>query len=272
MVLTTDLVVAGVHGDLAVMGLDDLGWRAIVASVSDVAAMGARPCHAVVAVAAGGAADVEGLYEGIAAASEEYDCPVVGGDLSGVGGSGATSPLVVSVAMTGEVAEAPPPVLRGGARAGHTLFVTGPLGASAAGLRALRAGRRDSPLGDLHRRPRAKVAEGDAARRAGASAMVDVSDGLAGDLARLAAASGVGFELTGVPVAAGAELDDALGGGEDYELVIATARPDALVDHFAGVGLRPPLPIGACVADPARRTLEGRPLPAGGWEHVFRPS
>jgi thiamine-monophosphate kinase len=272
MVLTTDVVVAGVHGDLALMGVDDLGWRAMVASVSDVAAMGARPGHAVVAVAAGGDADVEGLYEGIAAASEEYDCPVVGGDLSGVAGPGTAATLVVSVAMTGEVAEAPPPVRRGEARAGHTLFVTGPLGASAAGLRALRAGQGEGPLGDAYRRPRARVAEGDAARRAGASAMVDVSDGLAGDLARLATASGVGFELTELPVAAGAEQEDAVGGGEDFELVIATGRPDVLADHFAACGLRPPLAIGACVTDPARRTLLGHPLPAGGWEHVLGPS
>ena len=271
MVLTTDLVVAGVHGDLTVMGVDDLGWRAFVASVSDVAAMGGRPSHAVVSVAAAEEADVEGLYAGIAAAAEEYDCPVVGGDLSGTGGSGNGPPLVVSVAMTGEVPDDPPPVRRGGARAGDTLFVTGPLGGSAAGLRALRAGRGDSLLATAHRRPRARVAEGDAARRAGAGAMVDVSDGLAGDLGRLATASGVGFELARVPVAAGAGPDDALNGGEDYELVIATARPDALLEHFAAVGLRPPLRIGRCVADADRRTLEGRPLPAGGWEHTFGP-
>ncbi|MDE3085786.1 MAG: thiamine-phosphate kinase [Acidobacteriota bacterium] len=272
MVLTTDLVVAGVHGDLTVMGVDDLGWRAFVASVSDVAAMGGRPSHAVVSVAAAGGADVEGLYEGIAAAAEEYDCPVVGGDLSGMGGTGEGPPLVVSVARTGEVADDPPPVRRSGARAGDSLFVTGPLGASAAGLRALRAGRGHDPLADAHRRPRARVAEGDAARRAGAGAMVDVSDGLVGDLGRLASASGVGFELARVPVAAGADPDDALGGGEDYELVIATARPDTLVEHFAAVGLRPPLLIGTCVADVDRRTLEGRPVPAGGWEHTFGPS
>ena len=268
-VLTTDLVVAGVHGDLALIGVDDLGWRAFVASVSDIAAMGAVPGHAVVSVAAASGADIEGLYEGIAAASEEYDCPVVGGDLSGTGGDGAGPALVVSVAMTGDVAEEPGPVLRSGARPGDGLFVTGPLGASAAGLRALRAGHPEDALADAHRRPRARVAEGDAARRAGAGAMVDVSDGLAGDLARLADASGVGFELTALPVAPGAEPGDGLGGGEDYELLIATGRPEALAEHFAAVGLRPPLRIGDCVADRERRTLAGRPLPAGGWEHTF---
>ena len=273
--LTTDLVVAGVHGDLAVIGVGDLGWRAMVASVSDIAAMGGSPRHALVSVAAADGADVEGLYEGVAAASEEYDCPVVGGDLSGiggmddVGGRGAGPRIVVSVAMTGEVADGPSPVRRSGASPGDTLFLTGPLGASAAGLRSLRAGEGDSALAEAHRRPRARVAEGQAARLAGAGAMVDISDGLAGDLTRLADASRVGFELTQVPVAAGAALEDALGGGEDYELLLATARPSALVDHFAAVGLRPPLPIGACVIDAARRTLEGRPLAAGGWEHRF---
>ena len=85
----------------------------------------------------------------------------------------------------------------------------------------------------------------------------------------VAEASGVGVALEEVPCAAGAELDDALGGGEDYELLITTARPDEMAAAFEAAGLAPPLRIGACVADASVRTLAGGPLPAGGWEHPF---
>ncbi|MGH9087153.1 MAG: AIR synthase-related protein, partial [Acidimicrobiales bacterium] len=98
-------------------------------------------------------------------------------------------------------------------------------------------------------------------------AMIDVSDGLARDLHRLADASGVGFRLDGLPVADGATEEEALGGGEDYELVVATANPEALLRAFAAAGLRPPVVIGGCSADPARRELHGAALAPTGWEH-----
>jgi thiamine-monophosphate kinase len=97
--------------------------------------------------------------------------------------------------------------------------------------------------------------------------MIDVSDGLAIDLHRLADASGVGFRLHALPVAPGATREEALGGGEDYELVVATPDPDALAGAFAAAGLRPPLVIGACTADPDDRRLDGEPLARLGWEH-----
>ncbi|MGH9093271.1 MAG: AIR synthase-related protein, partial [Acidimicrobiales bacterium] len=108
---------------------------------------------------------------------------------------------------------------------------------------------------------------GQAARAAGASAMIDVSDGLAIDLHRMADASGVGFRLDTVPVAPGATREEALGGGEDYELVVATADPDALAGAFAAAGLRAPVVFGRCTGDPADRLLGGEPLGRLGWEH-----
>ena len=92
----------------------------------------------------------------------------------------------------------------------------------------------------------ARLREGEVARRAGVHAMIDVSDGLALDLHRLADASGVGFELDEVPVAPGATQEEALGGGEDYELVLAVApgTADALCADFEDAGLRTPRPIG----------------------------
>jgi thiamine-monophosphate kinase len=296
MLLATDLTVAGVHADLEVMGLEDLGWRALVAAVSDIAAMGGAPGHALVGVAGPPSSDLDLLYEGIGSAAEAHGCPVVGGDLS------TARELVVSVAVTGRVQDPPPPVLRSGASPGDFLLVTGALGASAAGLRVLRERRRgraragDSPreaigtegsVGALgrkplsetrgteaalvaaHVRPHARLKEGEIARREGASAMIDVSDGLAADLGHLAEASGVGFELGEVPVAAGALEDEALGGGEDYELLIAVPDPDRVVAAFVAAGLSVPIPIGVCTDDPALRTFRGVALPVVGFEHPW---
>ncbi len=156
------------------------------------------------------------------------------------------------------------------------MLVTGPCGGSAAGLRVLRAagGRRhaDGAEADLpraYRRPVARLREGQAARRAGAHAMIDVSDGLALDLHRLADASRVGFDLGSVPVAPGATLDEALGGGEDYELVVTVdhGRIEALWSAFAAGGLRPPLRLGVLTGDPEVRRLGAEPVDRVGWQH-----
>lgn len=265
LLLAADAVVDGVHADLALIGLDDLGWKALAANVSDVAAMGGVAGHALVTVAGPPEVDLDRLYQGISEAADTYACPVVGGDL-------VSAPrLVVTVAVTGWVDD--PPVRRAGARPGDRVWVTGPLGASAAGLRLLRAGapRRGDPdpetaaCIEAHARPQVAVAEGPAARRAGATAMIDVSDGFGADLGHLADASGIGFELAGVPVAPGASLGEALGGGEDYRLVF-TAPPEAPV-AAAFAGLFPPVEIGECVADPGRRVLGDRPLDPLGWQH-----
>jgi thiamine-monophosphate kinase len=95
--------------------------------------------------------------------------------------------------------------------------------------------------------------------------MIDVSDGLALDLRRLADASGVGVVLDAVPVAEGADWDAALARGEDYELVFAAPDRAAVSDAFAG--LEAPIEIGVCTDDPTERRLGDGPLPEGGWEH-----
>jgi thiamine-monophosphate kinase len=271
LLLAADAVVAGVHADLALVGLDDLGWKALVVNVSDMAAMGGRPTHALATVVGPlDELDVDLLYDGLTAASEAYDCPVVGGDLS------SAPSLVVAVAVVGDAGpDQPAPVLRSGARPGDTVFTTGPLGSSAAGLAVLRADRAgEAPdLAVAHRRPRARVAEGGAARAAGATAMIDVSDGLALDLCRLADASRVGVVLEHVPVAIGVSRvsDDAeavaLGGGEDYELVFTAPDAARVEAAFAEAGLALPLRIGRCTADPTERRLRDGPLPDVGWVH-----
>lgn len=262
LVLTADAVVGGVHADLSLVSLGDFGWKALTAAVSDVGAMGGRPLHALVTLCVPFGTDLDALAEGIAEASAECRCPVVGGDLS------AAAEVVASVAVTGVLEGDLPPVTRAGARPGDRLVVTGPLGGSAAGLRLLREGHDAGPLVAAHRRPRARLAEGQVARRGGATAMIDVSDGLAIDLHRLADASGVGFELSEVPVAEGALLEEALGGGEDYELVVATADPERLATAFCEAGLRPPLAVGRCTAEVGERLLRGEPLAPLGWQHA----
>jgi thiamine-monophosphate kinase len=273
LVLSTDAAVAGVHADLSLVGASDLGWKALTATVSDIGAVGARPCYAVVTFCVPPGTDVAGLTAGVAEASARWSCPVVGGDVTGA------AQLVVNVAATGELDGSDPPVLRSGASPGDDLVVTGPLGASAAGLRLLQEAARtavqhrrdptaeEAALVGAHRRPLARLAEGVVARAAGATAMMDISDGLAIDLNRLADASGVGFALDAVPVAPGATEGEALGGGEDFELLIATRDPWSLAARFAAEGLRAPIRIGRCTADPLERTLAGRPLGRLGFQH-----
>jgi thiamine-monophosphate kinase len=269
--LAADTVVAGVHADLTLTGLDDLGWKAMSAALSDLAAMGGEPGHSVVTVAAPAGTDLDLLYEGLAAAASTYGCPIVGGDLTGA------EVLVVTVTVTGGCDG--DPVLRSGARTGDSIWVSRPLGAAAAGLRWLRARaageatqgpseeRAWRELVDAHARPKPEFAAGRAARLGGARAMIDVSDGLAADVAHIAEASSVGIELEWVPVAAGASFDEAMNGGDDYVLLFCA--PDPKLIDAAFDGLAPPLRIGRCTADRAQMTLAGRSFAPVGWEHQF---
>lgn len=259
LLLTADTVVGGVHADLALTGLDDLGWKAMAAAVSDIAAMGGEPARALVTVSAPSGTDVTLLYSGIASAASELGCPVVGGDLSNA------TDVVVTVAVAGWCTGEP--IRRRGARPGDVIWLSGDVGMAAAGLRLLRAGERSSAAVLAHARPQPRLAEGLAARAAEATAMIDVSDGLAADLGHVATESGVGIRLDIVPVKAPATLEEALGGGEDFALAFCTP-PSAPVGR-AFDRLDPPVAIGRCTADPSERTLAGRPLAPAGWEHQW---
>ncbi len=272
--LATDLVVEGVHVDLALCGLDDVGYKALMVTVSDLAAMGAWPEYALVSIAGPPGTDFDRLGTGLADAAAETGSVVVGGDLS------ESPTLVVSTAVLGvlRVGSEHPPLLRSGANPGDRLFVTGPLGGSAAGLRLLRSGARGDEdatevttpaLVRSHRRPVARLHEGETARLSGAGAAIDISDGLVADSGHLARASGVGIALDRLPVVDGGTRAEALHGGEEYELLIATGEPDRLVEAFEAAGLRPPVPIGVCTAKLGEISLDGEPLPSGGWRHRF---
>ena len=267
LVVSVDSVVDGVHFDRALCSPDDIGWKALMGALSDLAAMGARPVGALVALCvpsgAGDGATAVGVMEGVASASRATGCPIVGGDLSSSG------ELMVSVTVIGDADGAP--VRRSGAREGDVVLVTGACGGSAAGLRVLRSGGAVGGLGEAYRRPVARLGAGVAARQAGASAMIDVSDGFALDLHRLADASGVGFELSEIPVAQGATLDEAMGGGEDYELVITMepGRVEGFLARCRDVTNFPPFAIGTVTKNATIRTLNGDELARNGWQHCI---
>ena len=290
-VLTADMLMEGVHFDRSTISARDLGYKAVVVNVSDVAAMGGSPRYGLVSL--GLPPDVDApwvveLYGGIRDAAAEYAMSVVGGDTS------RADLVVVAVAVTGEVPGGAA-VTRAGARPGDRIVVTGALGAAAGGLLLSRAPASEvgaalaSPWGrDLlaaQFRPAARVGEGQTLAQRGATSMIDISDGLALDLSRLCRESGVGavVRLADVPVAPGltelAEvlpldpLDLALSGGEDYELLAtlpleAVGRAaDQLRERFGtplgdvgeirdGEGLTAVLPDGT-----------ERPLEAKGWDH-----
>jgi thiamine-monophosphate kinase len=268
LLLAADTVVAGVHADLGLTGVDDLGWKALTAAVSDVAAMGGDAGAAVVTVTGPPGTDLARLYAGLGAAASAWQCPIVGGDLTN------GRELVVTVAVTGSCAGRP--VLRGGARPGDVVWITRPVGASAAGLRRYRSlaagGPReegDESLLQAHARPVAELPAGRAARAAGARAMIDVSDGLAADLGHIAASSGVGISLDHLPVAPGATRAEALGGGEDFAL--AFCAPEGAPVREAFSALAAPIRIGSCTAGPPGVSLDGHAVEAGkgGWEHQW---
>ena len=223
--------------------------------------MGGAPHAAVVTLTGATFDELSEIYNGLLEAAKKFSCPVVGGDVSD-----GTS-LDISVAILG-VPGPNGPLLRRGAHAGDVIFATGPLGASAAGLRLLRSDpKATGPLVDACLRPTPRLEEGAAAGRAGATAMIDISDGLGIDLHRLADASGVGVILDTVPIAPGSLMADALGGGEDYELVFAAPDADRVNVMFKDADLRAPIAIGSFVADPEVRQLNKEPLPRSGFEH-----
>lgn len=259
LVVTTDAVVERVHFSRAFSSPADIGHKALAVNLSDLAAMGATPRWALLSLVLPGAwpvGDVEELVDGFAALARRHAIDVVGGNLTRTDG-----PLVVDVTAAGDAA--PRRFLtRGGAKAGHEIFVSGALGGAAAGLEMLQAAADRGPgVGEQadacvarHRRPEPRVRLGVAMARAKAArAAMDLSDGLADALKQVAAASGVGVRVDAerVPIDAGARdwwtsrqvdpLIAAVRGGDDYELLFAVAAK-------SGGALRS---IARHVADPA---------------------
>jgi thiamine-monophosphate kinase len=238
-VVTQDALVEGVHFRLDWISWRDLGFRAAAVNLSDLAASGAEPKGLIVSFGAPASTrldDVLELYHGIA----ETGVPVVGGDTT------RADSVVLSVTALGRSDRVPG---RAGAGAGDRLVVTGPLGAAGA---AFRAGR--------FVRPPLRLDEGRRLAR-NATAMLDISDGLARDAGHIAARSGVRgvVELERVPLAEGATVDD-LAFGEDYELLAALPSSDASASGFTE--------IGRCVpGEGVELRLHGDPIDLKGWDH-----
>jgi thiamine-monophosphate kinase len=278
VVATTDVLVEGRDFRLDWSSGRDVGWKAAAQNLADVAAMGAVPTALLVALVAPPTLPVawaEDLADGLSAACAGTGAGVVGGDLS------SGDAVVVSVTALGDL-QGRPPVLRSGARAGDVVAVAGVLGRSAAGLALLQAGRPelDAALLDAHRRPRPPYGAGPAAALAGATALLDVSDGLLRDLGRVARASGVVVDLHRAALDAAyleplrsvaAELTAdpwrwLLAGGEDHALAGTFPPSAALPEGFVPVGtVRAP---GGAVADDRRVLLDGQvPQMSRGWDH-----
>jgi len=282
LLLTTDILVEDEDFRVADHPPRLLGRKALNVNLSDIAAMGGRPLHALVGMALPGDIDESWLRQfmaGFRSAAREVGVALVGGDLS------QAEKIMISVMVTGEARF---PVKRGGARPGDAVFVSGTLGDAAGGLRLLEKGgirgvvKAVRPLvgAFLDPAPRLKLGALLAGRKL-ASAMIDLSDGLSVDLAHICEESGVGAEVEAarVPISealtrfARDPLDMALNGGEDFELLF-TVRPAKLAAVEALARRHRLTRIGRITAGRKIRLVtrdkKSKPLRAGGFEHFSR--
>jgi thiamine-monophosphate kinase len=244
LVVTTDTSVEGVHFKREWLNHFEIGYRATATALSDLAAMAARPLGVVIALTLPQADRVEAsaLAIGIREGASASLCPIVGGDLT------AGKTLSLTVTALGTTAR---PLSRSGARPGDKVYVTGTLGGPAAAVRAWMGGKEPSELNRArfaHPIPRIEAAISLAAL--GVTSAIDVSDGLTGDLAHIAAASRVSVELDieRIPAVPGVSALEAASAGEEYELAVTAAAIDCDAFHEEH-GLRL-TEIGRIVAGP----------------------
>ncbi len=285
-VISTDALVEGVHFTRDVMSAAEVGHRALASNLSDLAAMGARPVLATIAFGVAPGADdawILEFYRGLTELATRTRCAIAGGDIV------RAPAITVSITVVGEVR--PTSMKRRSTALAHdVLAVTGPLGASRAGLLAAldRPDLAAAPVAAdalaTYRTPEPRLAEGRffAASR-NVHAMMDLSDGIATDLARMAEASGLGAIVDAVPIAPSAQwiaersgsdaVAFALSGGEDYELLVAIDRRafGYLASRFAKRFGRPLHRVGAMTeGSGVRLAYDGseRMLSRSGWDHL----
>lgn len=241
LLLTTDALVDGVHFRSVDERWHDVGWKCAVSNLSDIASMGGFPDHALVTIGIPKDFSHEiftEIYTGMDEAFSRFGGQIVGGDV-------VSSPnLFVNLALTGHPSQGRDGtsawLTRAEARPGDLVCVTGPLGGAAGGLKLILAGKTDKSsqaltLIDRHFRPTPRVEIGQKLVGTGARCAIDISDGLVGDLEKIAAASSVGInvEMSDVPLPdelfaefGNSAIDLALGGGEDYELAFTVPESD----------------------------------------------
>jgi thiamine-monophosphate kinase len=266
-VLSVDALVEGVHFDRAYVPPDAIGHRALAVNLSDLAAMGAEPRLALLSLVLPPALPVDefdGIVTGFAALAAKYRVQLVGGNITRSPG-----PLMLDVTVIG-TAKRRRTLTRSGARPGDDVYVSGTIGAAAAGLQRLKAGAdwrvaADDPATHRFLRPDPRVRLGLLmGRNRAARACVDLSDGLADGVHRLAEASGVGVTIDAalLPVDPAARqwcegngmdaTTEAIAAGDDYELLFAvkprTSRRVAAAVHDSGVTLTR---VGTCTVDRA---------------------
>ncbi len=285
-----DTVTEAVHFRRDISTPFDIGWKSVAVNLSDIAAMGGKPTHVIISICAPGDTEAEAFYrivEGALECSKEFGARLVGGDTT-------ESPVIsITGAALGEMPDGLSPVLRSGARPGDAVMVTGRLGEAELGRRmAADALELESHLVLRHRRPIPRVEEGIKAARLGATAMIDISDGLLLDAGRLAASSGVRIEIDidRIPIPDGSEGEEsvvedsaregqalraALVGGEDFELLFTI--PDELADSAVeswGSARLPITRIGRVTEGAGVGLFPEDRIPpnlrGGGWEHFRR--
>lgn len=245
LVVSSDILVQDRHFRLDWSTPEDVGWRAAVQNLADIDAMGAVPTALQVTLAAPASLEADWVLrfaDGLREACEPHGVGVVGGDLSGA------RDVIVSVTVLGET-HGTQPITRADALPGQVVAVSAPLGAAAAGYIQLTEGRViDAETVDLFRRPRPRIGAGLEAALHGATALMDISDGLVRDAGRIARASEVGIALRAddVPVHEGArfvaielQIDPrpwALTGGEDHAMLAVFPRSAVLPDGWTVVG------------------------------------
>ncbi len=255
LVFTTDFTIEDRHFTLATHSAMDVGYKSLARSLSDLAAMGAEPVFCLVSLAVPGALSsnwITEFYEGLTSAAGEYKISLAGGDLA------RADKVVVDVMCCGSVPRGSA-LLRSGAKPGDDIYVTGLLGYSACGL-----ARKEGDAWIRHKRPAPRIAVGIELRSI-ATGAIDLSDGLSLDLARLCQESRVGAEIQPpLPTAEGASLQEALHGGEDYELLF-TVPPGTRMPAL--IGRVPITRIGEITAGAGTITFGGSPLEPLGFDH-----
>ncbi|MEW6034802.1 MAG: thiamine-phosphate kinase [Chloroflexota bacterium] len=278
---TTDTMVEGVHFIPGTFQWEELGWKAMAANLSDIAAMGGSPLYALVSLSLPDSSEVEAvlsLFRGMLDMGSKYGVAVVGGNIS------SAPVMVITITLLGRL-KGQAMLLRSTARPGDRVAVTGHLGASAAAVAMFRETLHPDPetsalLRQAHFHPEPRVAEGQALLKLGVRTAIDISDGLVSDLTHVCEASSVGARVlaSDVPVhpavraACGPDsLRFALGGGEDFELLFTASNE--IVERARATLPVPVTVVGDIVSEHAGKVAvygkDGKKLTpkTTGWDH-----